>query len=218
MAAVAVARRPAPQPPRPCRGRHAGTGRRTGPPGLLALHAGQQSGRPARHQRIRAATGEPGQRPAGVAVDREFLPKMQGAARTGSGRVPNLHARNRDAAIDVDAVSPVALRQAVQNAIAGRISARPGIDRGNAGRPLPDDAADGQRADPVPERPADRLGAGRTLPRRPARRLAAGLDSRLAAHLHPGAGFGAHRPRPADDDLRAPARPVARIFRRQADR
>ena len=42
--------------------------------------------------------------------------------------------------------------------------------RGDAGAALPDHAADGQGADPVPERPADRLAAGQAATWRPARR------------------------------------------------
>ena len=132
--------------------------------------------------------------------------------------MPDLHARGDGGAVDVDAVPPVALCPPLPLATAQRLPADAGGDRRDAGAALPDHAVDGQRADPVPERQAYRLAAGQPLPQRPARLRPARLAARLAAHLHPGAGLGAHRPRPAHPYLRAPARPVARIFRRQAHR
>ena len=118
----------------------------------------------------------------------------------------------------MDVVPPVALCPPLSLATAQRLPADAGSDRGDAGAALPDHAADGQRADPVPERQADRLAAGQPLSQRPAWFRAARLAAWLDTYLYPGADVGAYRARPADNDLRAPARPVAGVFRRQTDR
>ncbi len=79
--------------------------------------------------------------------------------------------------------------------------ADPGVNRRDAGHALPDHAADGQRADPVPERQTHRLAAGLDVSRRPARGRRAGLGAGLDTNLYPVAGFRAHRPRPAHANL-----------------
>ena len=175
---MAAAAGPAAQSRRSRRGRHARTGRQAGAPRLLALHAGQQPGRVARHRRIRAASRQHRHRPAAAAVDRGSLPEMQGAATAGRGRMPDLQPRVNRRPVDVDAVPPVALRPPLPLATAQRLPAHAGRDRRHTGAALPDHAADGQRADPVPERQADRLAAGQPLPQRPARLRPARLVAR----------------------------------------
>ena len=125
---------------------------------------------------------------------------------------------NTRATVDLDAVPPVALCAAVSLATLVRIHPLARLDRRDAGSALPDHADDGQGADSVPERQADRHRPGHALSLRPARRRAAGLGAGLGAHLRAGARLGTDRRGPAHDDLRAFDATFAGILRRQADR
>jgi hypothetical protein len=188
------------------------------PPGRLALHAGQKPGRDARDQRIRPAPRQPVSGQPVLRSTDDICPKCKAPLPPGEDECPIC---NREA---TEAPSTWTLFRLWRFARPYRWQLLSGFlltlaaTAAHAGAALPDHAADGQCADPVPERQADRLAAGHHVPRRPARRRPARLGARLDPHLHPGADVRTHRPRPAHHHLRTPARPVAGIFRRQADR
>ena len=171
--------RPAAQAPRPRRRRPPRTGRRAGPAGGLALHAGPEPAGDPRARPVPRAAGQPRQRPPGAARRAERLPELQGAARAGPGRMPDLHQGAVHAAVDLDPVPPVAFRQAVPRPAGAGLLPDGGQHRRAHDPAVPDHAADGQCADPVPERPAGRPEAGVAVHVGPARLGRAGLAAGL---------------------------------------
>ncbi|KAG0921916.1 hypothetical protein G6F57_020772 [Rhizopus arrhizus] len=99
------------------------------------------------------------------------------------------------------APAPVALRPPVPRSVAGRLHPDAAGHGRYPGAAVPDHAADGRRADPVPERFAHRLQQGPPVPGRPAGVRLPGLGPGMGPHLHPGLGQRTHRRRPAYDHL-----------------
>ena len=193
MAGVGLSPRPATQACRPRGCGYLGAVRRCQPPGSLALHPGAESAGAAPDQAVRAAARPAGLGRAGRRGGRR-LPDLQGRAAGRTGNLCHLSGNQGSAAVDLGAVPPVALCQALQGLAAAGLPADAGLHRRHAGAALHDHAADGQRADPVPERHPHRYPPGHALPVGPAGRGAAGLGTGLGAYLHPGAGVRAHRP------------------------
>jgi hypothetical protein len=206
------------QPPRPRRRRHARTGRPAGPPGHLALHAGRNLAALRvisefdlhRDSRV---SGQPVLRSTEISARnaRRRCRRAKTNARSAAARLRHRRRRGRCSACG-------ALPAPTAGKLLSGFLLTLASTGAHAGAALPDHAADGQRADPVPERqpidwPLVSIYLGGLLGAALAR-LGAGLDP----HLHPVAGFGAHRPRPAHHHLRTPAGPVAGVFRRQAHR
>ena len=124
---------------------------------LGAQPAGAAAGRRSFEQRSRPRRRRPSRR--------RTTARLQGAA-AADRKSARLRARAADAAVDLDAVAPVALRQALPQAAAAGLRADAGLHGRHPGAALPDHAADGRGADSVPERPAHRPAAGAAAARR----------------------------------------------------
>jgi ABC-type multidrug transport system fused ATPase/permease subunit len=84
------------------------------------------------------------------------LPEVRNAAAGRAGGVPGVQQGNSRAAFDLDPAPPGRFARPYKLATAGRLRAVAVDHRRHAGSAVPDHADDGQGADPLPERSADR--------------------------------------------------------------
>ena len=216
---MAAAAGPAAQPRRSRRGRHARTGRRAGAPRLLALHAGQQPGRVARHQpnstcisRV-IATGRPPLRST-----EDICPKCKAPLPPGEDECPIC---NRELTVAPLTWTLFRLwrfarpyRWQLLSGFALTLAATAAtLVPPYLTMPLMDNVL-------IPfqnGKPIDWPLVGLYLSGLFGSALLAWLLGWIRTYIL-ALDVGAHRPRPAHPHLRAPARPVARIFRRQTHR
>ena len=113
-------RRTAASRPRGCR--QPGTVRPRAAARGLAIHAGAQSGRAAAAAVVRRSPRQPGFGATGQSAAAGVLPPLQRAHVARAGRVPPVRRRIERAAVDLDAVPPVALCPALPRATACWVS------------------------------------------------------------------------------------------------